>query len=468
MKNILPCILLFFIQLASLASVAQEVKPVQFANGNFKTNTNIANGLFKNEDVRLARYNDVYYVLVQFSSLPSAAAKQRLEQEGLLLDTYLPGNAYLATIKNNFDFRKAKSFQLIAINSVPAFYKIDQKLIEFQEPADKEQTYNMAVTFYQSIDKKLVKAALQQLGAVIASTRFDDGNTIFIQVNTAIVDAIASLPFVSSITLQTLKDKTLNYNEIAAHGISGLNNLNGKNLNGKNVTIGVGDNADISTHIDFAGRLINRTSTTPQNHGTHTSGTAAGAGIINVKNHGMAPKATIINQYFSDIIVNTPAYITDYNMVLSNNSYHAAEAGCAGVGQYNVLSSFVDRQLGQNKEVLHIMAAGNDGANICTPYPASFGTIKSGWQTAKNVLTVGAIKTQDYTNASFSSRGPVNDGRIKPEITSGGFNVFSTNVYNNYGFSNGTSMSCPAVTGSMALMYERYRQLNGGAIPVLR
>jgi len=465
MKNILPCILLFFIQLASLASVAQEVKPVQFANGNFKTNTNIANGLFKNEDVRLARYNDVYYVLVQFSSLPSAAAKQRLEQEGLLLDTYLPGNAYLATIKNNFDFRKAKSFQLIAINSVPAFYKIDQKLIEFQEPADKEQTYNMAVTFYQSIDKKLVKAALQQLGAVIASTRFDDGNTIFIQVNTAIVDAIASLPFVSSITLQTLKDKTLNYNEIAAHGISGLNNLNGKNLNGKNVTIGVGDNADISTHIDFAGRLINRTSTTPQNHGTHTSGTAAGAGIINVKNHGMAPKATIINQYFSDIIVNTPAYITDYNMVLSNNSYHAAEAGCAGVGQYNVLSSFVDRQLGQNKEVLHIMAAGNDGANICTPYPASFGTIKSGWQTAKNVLTVGAIKTQDYTNASFSSRGPVNDGRIKPEITSGGFNVFSTNVYNNYGFSNGTSMSCPAVTGSMALMYERYRQLNGGANP---
>ena len=465
MKNIVPCILLFFIQLAFFTGVAQEAKPVQFANGNFKTNTNIANGLFKNEDIRLARYNDVYYVLVQFNSLPSAATKQHLQQEGISLEGYLPGNAYLATIKNNFDFRKAKSFQLSAINSVPSFYKIDQKLIEFKEPADKEQTYKMAVTFYQSVDKKMVSAALQQLGAIIVNTRFDDGNSIFIQVNTAIVDAIASLPFVSSITLETLKDKTLNYNGIAAHGISGLNALNGKNLNGKNVTIGVGDNADISTHIDFAGRLINRTSTTPENHGTHTSGTTAGAGIINVKNHGMAPRATIINQYFSDIIVNTPAYITDYNMVLSNNSYHAAETGCAGEGQYNVLSIFADKQLAQNKEVLHVFAAGNDGANTCTPYPASFGTIKSGWQTAKNVLTVGAIKTLDYTNASFSSRGPVKDGRIKPEITSGGLNVLSTNVYNNYGYNTGTSMACPAVTGSIALMYERYRQLNSGANP---
>ncbi len=60
------------------------------------------------------------------------------------------------------------------------------------------------------------------------------------------------------------------------------------------------------------------------------AGTAAGAGIINAKNHGMAAKATIVNQFFSDIIVYAPSYITDYNMVVTNNSYHSAEAGCAG------------------------------------------------------------------------------------------------------------------------------------------
>ena len=103
MKKILQGILLLFIQLASITIIAQEAKPVQFANGNFKTNSNIANGLFKNEDIRNARYNDVYYVLVQFSQLPSAATKQRLEQEGILLDAYLPGNAYLAIIKIIFD-----------------------------------------------------------------------------------------------------------------------------------------------------------------------------------------------------------------------------------------------------------------------------------------------------------------------------------------------------------------------------
>ena len=42
---------------------------------------------------------------------------------------------------------------------------------------------------------------------------------------------------------------------MAAHGVSGLNAVNGKNLNGKGVTIGIGDNADISTHIDFSGRV---------------------------------------------------------------------------------------------------------------------------------------------------------------------------------------------------------------------
>ena len=54
----------------------------------------------------------------------------------------------------------------------------------------------------------------------------------------------------------------------------------------------------------------------------------------------------------------------------------------------------------------------------CSPYPASFGTIKSGYQVAKNVLTVGNYDIslavpQIYAS---SSRGPVEDGRIKPEI----------------------------------------------------
>ena len=57
------------------------------------------------------------------------------------------------------------------------------------------------------------------------------------------------------------------------------------------------------------------------------------------------------------------------------------------------------------------------------------------------------------------------DGRIKPEIMGSGYNINSTIPFNAYGGSTGSSMSCPAVTGSLALLYERYRQLHAGANP---
>jgi hypothetical protein len=268
-----------------------------------------------------------------------------------------------------------------------------------------------------------------------------------------------------SINLQPLKDQMLNYNSRATHAVSGLNAWGGKNLNGKGVTIGIGDNADASTHIDFAGRLIGRTPAEVTDHGTHTMGTAAGAGIINPKNRGMASKATILSQYFSDVIVYAPSYIADYNMVTTNNSYHSAEAGCAGEQEYNSLSRFGDAQMQAYPQLQHVFASGNDGTATCAPYPNGFATIKSGWQCGKNILTVGAINVANYTSASFSGRGPTADGRLKPEITASGWAVLSTNSNNTYGYNYGTSMSCPAVTGSLTLMYERYRQTHGGADP---
>src|SRR6185436_9452787 len=87
------------------------------------------------------------------------------------------------------------------------------------------------------------------------------------------------------------------------------------------------------------------------------------------------------------------------------------------------------------------------------------------WQSAKNVLTVGAMNTDDYTIAYFSSRGPLKDGRIKPEITAGGWAITSTTTNNGYGVNYGTSMASPVVTGSLSLMYERYRQIHGGTNP---
>ena len=103
----------------------------------------------------------------------------------------------------------------------------------------------------------------------MVNTKYNATNIIFIEADKQLINVIAAWPFISSIGLQTVHDKPLNYNSRAVHGVESLNALNGKNLNGKRVTIGIGDNADISTHIDFSGRLISRTPWIPGDHGTH-------------------------------------------------------------------------------------------------------------------------------------------------------------------------------------------------------
>ena len=466
MKISFCCCLTAFIFFLSPRLFAQQPAPaVGFSNGNFITGNNIRNRVFRVADIAAARFENKYYVLVQFDELPGESGQQNLKRAGIELQTYLPGKAYLATISDDFNFSQARQFGVISINNVPAFYKIDAELSGGESLSNKENERQIAVSFYPSVNKASAARELQSAGAIITPSKFSGDDIIFIQANTAIINTIAALPFVSGIYLQPVTDKPLNYSNVATHGISGLNAVTGKNLNGKGVTIGIGDNADITTHIDLAAKVINRSPGATADHGTHVAGTLAGGGILSVRNHGMAPRATLINQFFSNIITSAPAYITDNNMVVTNNSYYSVERGCAGNGRYDVLSNYGDKQLGKYPQLLHVFAAGNDGGFTCSPFPDSYATVKSGWQSAKNVLTAGAIVTDDYSIANFSSRGPVKDGRLKPEIVAGGWAVNSTYPNNTYGNGWGTSMASPTVTGAIALMYERFRQLHAGADP---
>ena len=379
-----------------------------------------------------------------------------------MLNEYIPANAWLATITNSFDFNTAKNFNIVSINSIPSFYKIDPALFSYQPAHDKQDISVFAISFFSSVNKREVEIQLQQMGVSVIASKFNFKNTILIQPNVGKLNEIAALPYVSFIREQSIKDKIINYNDIATHGIGGLQSISGRNLNGKGVVVGVGDNADISSHIDFNGKIISRHPFPVDQHGTHTSGTTAGGGFINPKNHGMAPRAHIVSQWFSDVILNTPTYVTDYNMVATNNSYYSSAMGCTGSRVYDVLSNYVDDQMKNYDEVLHVIAAGNDGGLTCPGYPASYGTVKSGWQCGKNVITVGAIDQANYSIASFSSRGPAQDGRIKPEIVTNGYATISTYPNNTYATNYGTSMAAPVITGVTALLQEDYRKSHGG------
>ena len=95
---------------------------------------------------------------------------------------------------------------------------------------------------------------------------------------------------------------------------------------------------------------------------------------------------------------------------------------------------------------------------------------------AKNTLCVGAIV--DITNEDtdvggrsitingFSNFGPIDDGRIKPDVVGNGDFVYSCSNGSDtdYGNSSGTSMATPNVCGTAALLLEHYRDIQNNNI----
>lgn len=110
-----------------------------------------------------------------------------------------------------------------------------------------------------------------------------------------------------------------------------------------------------------------------------------------------------------------------------------------------------------SKNVLIVHAAGNDSKNVDTTYNFPNPFYVNGKGRAENVITVGAsgdLKNGGLT-ASFS-----NYGKKEVDVFAPGVNIYSTLPGgNNYGNLSGTSMACPVVAGTAALLLEYYPNL---------
>lgn len=271
----------------------------------------------------------------------------------------------------------------------------------------------------------------------------------------------------------------------------------GFRLTGEGITCGIWDDGLVKDHIEFDTRILSKEGSVAFNHATHVTGTLLAAGV-NTTAKGIAPKAKAYTfDYENDFSEMTSlAAEDDTGLLFSNHSYGTVTGWSRpnGVwtwfgdpsisteedyrhGFYNQRVSNTDALAYRSPYYTIVWAAGNDRFETgdgSRPADCNRGT---GYDciipdaVGKNIITVGAVsKVVNYTSPAsvimshYSSWGPTDDGRIKPDVVSAGTNLFSTvaSGVNEYGNSTGTSMATPTVAGSLMLLQELYAKLNAG------
>jgi hypothetical protein len=265
--------------------------------------------------------------------------------------------------------------------------------------------------------------------------------------------------------------KTLNTNAAISTGANLLNKTP-YNLNGQGMTVGVWDEARARTnHVELVGKVIAGDSrTNNSDHGTHVAGTIAARGV-DPKAKGMGTN-TLIRTYdwnndYAEMTAIGAATAAQgaTKLPISNHSY-GYNATSADMGRYNAECTTTDALAKGLPYYLIFWAAGNE-QDLLTSLGGYQSITYNGL--SKNVMTVGAANdavtsgvrdVSKGTLATFSSMGPCDDGRIKPDIVANGVSVYSciatgTNTYD--GTYSGTSMATPNAAGTAALLVQLYK-----------
>ncbi|WP_082171061.1 S8 family serine peptidase [Chryseobacterium sp. Hurlbut01] len=254
----------------------------------------------------------------------------------------------------------------------------------------------------------------------------------------------------------------------------------GINIQGQGMNVGVWDGGPVlDSHQEFMVNgfskvnVMNFTSTS--NHGTHVAGTIAAQGVL-PSVRGVAFNSAITSYDWTNDLSEMLDESSGNGMLMSNHSYGPGLSNNSSLwllGAYNSDARSVDALCFNNPFYLPVFSAGNSRNDNTVPYSTQIASkfgydLIAGDAIAKNVLTVAAVnEVSSYSNnesvvmSSFSSYGPSDDGRIKPEISTKGVNVRSTLSSSSTatGFMSGTSMASPGVTGVVALLQQYYNQL---------
>lgn len=282
---------------------------------------------------------------------------------------------------------------------------------------------------------------------------------------------------------------------------------------GRGQTIGVADSGIDAGHPDFEGRLqvvmrvAPMSERDPKGHGTHVASVAAGSGAASGGElAGAAPDASLFVQSLADHAGKLQVGVGVKELL--REAYEAGVRvqnlswGAPVNGRYTMDASDLDAFVHKHADYLIVVAAGNAGAQEEVDDGIGRNGLRSlaSPASAKNCLTVGASCSprpdgpyagknwRSYDGARpprrpamadlpltgdaeivapLSSRGPSDDGRIKPDLVAPGVGIAaalsadcdsprhpSQAWPHSYHFLSGTSMAAPLVAGAAAIVRQ--------------
>ncbi len=488
-----------FVLAAVLNSSLGEANEIPWRSGSLETAA-MSEQVAGAELHRLAADQDGGHVLVQFSESVGAAEKALLAEVGVHLLGYVGGHSFFAALDpTSLDGTRAVELTPIsAVIPIASDWKLDPRMIDGLTPdwavVEGDIATDPVVGIYLLFHPDV---SLSDVGGGLVADYGGQVRDLLQSINGLVVE----IPLSAAYALA--EEDAVQWMEFPLPPMDELNSSNRAdtgadqaqaapyNLDGSGITVLVYDGGTaLAGHNDFGGRLTTHDSSGTADHATHVSGTVGGDGSASAgNNRGMAPAVTILSYGFQYdgsgvFLYSNPGDLeADYGAAIgmgadiSNNSIGTNTApngfDCNITGDYGVTSSLIDAivagSLGDPFRI--VWSNGNErqttrcGSTYATTAPPAC---------AKNHIAVGAYNSNDQSMTSFSSWGPSDDGRLKPDLSGPGcqssadFGVTSTSSSgaSSYSVKCGTSMSGPTIAGLGALLLEDFRaQFAGQADP---
>ncbi len=459
-------------------------------------------------------------VVVSFDRPLLDSEKSSLAADGMRLLTYLGGNNWIASVNAGADTAAlAARASLVNLRALSPQWKLDIALAQGTPPswtiieeagnaedieiprATENEKSNPLVAVYINFHSDV--SLSREARAILSGLNIDARS--FIEPTNMVV-AHARL---SQIRELVQRDEVM-WVEPAEPAWTDYNNSNRErtqvntinaapySLTGAGVNVMVYDGGTINmNHETFRGdsgqRVIIGDTDGISDHATHVSGTIAGRGQPGTGNHrGMAPDAMILSYGFENpdgsplsegFLYTNPGDITnDFTEAINVFGAHLSNASigsntspngfpCDWEGNYGNTAALLDTiargSLGRN--MIMVWAAGNErqGSARCG---STYGTTAPPGN-AKNHITVGALNSNDDSVTSFTSWGPDDAGRMRPDISApgcqnsadsqgpddGGVTSSGSASNTTYNTKCGTSMASPTVAGCVALLVQDWR-----------